>query len=243
MGGGPGAIDASVEGTDTAFGYTAGLNWMPTSQTSVGLGYRSAISHKIKGTISEPAASIPALVNGNDVEASVTLPDIATLSIRQKLTDKAKLLGTVEWTHWSDLQQLDVTCPVTGGPFCKSSTHLANSIPFRWHDGWMFALGGEYDFSKQLKLRSGIAYEISPVQNPQDRTSVVPDQNRLWLSGGGTYDLSNMISVDLAYSHIWGLGGDIDRTQPTAAGPIKLLANVSSSADIISGAIKFKLNP
>jgi len=235
----PASPDASIEGQDTALGFTAGLNWTPSSQTSVGLGYRSAISHNLKGTLSVLGATAD-----NPIEAQLKLPDVVTLSARQGISDKLRVLGTVEWTHWSDLQSLNIVCTGSGNPFCAGGNGQPVplvSLNLGWHDSWMFALGGEYDYSRQLKLRTGIAYEISPIQNPNERTAKLPDQNRVWLSGGASYALNSMIGIDLAYSHIWGLGGGIDRTEPSSAGPVTLIADVSSSVDIISGSVKFKL--
>ena len=231
----PAALDASLEGQDTAAGFTAGVNWTPYAQTSIGLGYRSAISHTLKGSF-----GIPGLTADSPVEAQIKLPSIATLSIRQGVTDKLRLLGTVEWTQWSSLQSLNVVCTGLGQscPFGAGSAPFPSpSLDLNWHDSWMFAFGGEYDLTRQLKLRTGAGYELSPIQNPSERTSRLPDQNRFTLSGGAGYALTDQIALDLAYSHLWGLGGGIDRTQ----NGVRLLAGVNSSVDIISGAVKFKL--
>ena len=224
----PSAPDAQIKGSDTAVGYTLGLNWTPSPQTSIGLGYRSALSHNLKGTLSSPVSS-------TDISAALTLPDIVTLSARQAINEHARMTGTIEWTHWSDLQSLVTIASANGATL--------NTLNLGWHDSWMYALGGEFDMSRQLTLRTGVAYELSPIQNPSERTAKLPDQNRLWLSGGASYALSNMIGLDLAYSHIWGLGGGIDRTEPTPLGKSTLIADVNSSVDIISGSIKFKMNP
>jgi len=233
----PTAKDASIEGQDTAVGFTAGLSWTPSPQTSIGLGYRSSISHDLKGTFAIQGATAD-----NSIDAKLKLPDILTLSVRQSVNPKMRVLGTVEWTHWSDLQSLDVVCTSLGSlcPAIGSAppASVNPSLTLNWHDSWMFALGGEYDYSHQLTLRTGAAYELSPIQNPSERTARLPDQDRLWLSGGATYKLSDMLAFDLAYSHIWGLGGGIDRTE---TGPVHLIADVNSSVDIISGSLKFKL--
>ena len=238
-----GAPDISVTGDDTAVGYTAGLNWNPAPQTSVGLGYRSEISHKLKGTISIPGSPNPAFAAGNPIATDVTLPDMITLSVRQGINDRLRVMGTVEWTHWSDLQKLQVDCPSLGLPFCTNQ--VANVVPLHWVDGWMFALGGEYDVSRQLKLRSGIAYELSPMQDPKNRTTGIPDQNRLSLSGGSTFAINDMISVDLAYSHFWGLGGITDRNKPPTLPLVpffvRIVGDVDESADIVSASLKLKL--
>lgn len=227
----------TLDGNDTAVGYSLGINWNPSPQASIGLGYKSAVTHNLSGTDSISSAPV-----SNAVTARLTLPEIVTLSARQMLTDKARLTGTIEWTGWHRLQQFSANCSVAGPPFCSGAgaTATGSTIPLNWHDSWMFALGGEYDFSRQLTLRTGAAYELSPIQNPDERTPRLPDQNRFWLSGGASYKLNEMIGVDVAYSHIWGLGGGIEVVdalgQPFAA-------DVSSSVDIVSAALKFKLNP
>ena len=40
---------ATLEGDDIGLGFTAGLLWKPNAQTSIGLGYRSAVSQNIEG--------------------------------------------------------------------------------------------------------------------------------------------------------------------------------------------------
>ena len=235
----PGAPDVSVDVDGVGVGFTAGLNWMPTAQTSVGLGYRSQIYHNLKGTISIPSSPNPVLAAGNAVETDVTLPNAVTLSLRQGITDRIRLLGTVEWTQWSVLQKLEVTCPTAGVPFCPPSL-VASSVREGWQDAWMFALGSEYDATRQLKLRVGAAFELSPMQDPTTRTTVIPDQNRLALSGGLTYAFSDAVSVDLAYSHFWGLGGGTERGQPVPPSPIPehISGDVQESGDTVAAAIK-----
>ena len=69
------------------------------------------------------------------------------------------------------------------------------------------------------------------------RTSRVPDNDRIWASLGLTYKVTQTMSVDFAYAHIWVDDGQIDRT----ASGIRLFADVDSSVDIISVALKTKL--
>ncbi len=244
----PDAPDIKVEVDGTGVGFTAGVNWTPTPQTSVGIGYRSQIEHTLKGNVSVPGAPILFAI-GNRVESDVTLPSIATLSLRQGITDKFRLLGTIEWTQWSVFPKIVLTCPDLGLPFCTNPSHLASSVPLNWEDGWMFSLGGEFDATRQLKLRGGIGYELSPIQVPTNRTTLLPDQNRLSLSGGASYALNDGVTVDLAYSHFWGLGGKTDRTDPVIplppAPPVpvpeRVLGTVDESADIVSAALKIRL--
>jgi len=111
-----------------------------------------------------------------------------------------------------------------------------------YEDGWFFSLGGEYQWSSQLLLRTGLAYEISPIRNAQDRGLRIPDNDRIWASVGATYDLSDTMSLDFAYTHIFVDEGKIDRAAaafPDA--PFALEADVEQSVDIISASFKMKL--
>jgi len=230
-----------IQGDDTAFGFTAGVNWTPTPGTHIGLGYRSSIDHTLEGTVSIPGSPVAPADMGPGIKAGVTLPEIVTLSIRQALTPTWTVLGSVEWTHWERVQKLDVVCANTlANPvFCPGGNgQLVRSLALGWHDSWFMSAGLENRFSDKLTLRGGVAYEISPVQNPDERSLRVPDMDRLWLSVGATYKMTEKIAMDFAYTHIFGVGDDqIDRTESG----IRFVGTVDSQVDIISGSLKIKL--
>ena len=230
-----------IHGDDTTFGMTAGINWAPMRGTSIGLGYRSSIDHTLEGMVSIPNSPVGPAAAGNAIKGGITLPEIVTLSLRQMVSEKLTLLGTVEWSGWSRAEKFDVVCVrSTGNPvFCPAGNgQLVRSLHLGWDDGWFFALGGEYAWSDRLTLRSGVAYEISPIQNPDERSLRVPDTDRLWASVGATYKWNDKISFDLAYTHIFGVGdGDIDRTE----GGLRFVGEAEAQIDIISASLKVKL--
>ena len=117
------------------------------------------------------------------------------------MSPAARLLGTVEWINWSRFDVIPVVLGAPFGPLGAGAT-VAN-LDFQWRDGWYFALGGEYDWSRDLTLRVGTAYEISPVDGPTTRPSGVPDSNRWYASMGGSYRWSESISVDFSYHHVF----------------------------------------
>ncbi len=196
---------AQFGGTDWAFGGTAGITIEPRAGTTIGLGYRSQMTHEIEGTFHSAAITGGANVPGT---AKVNLPDIVTLSARQEITPTTRLLGTVEWKNWSVFKELPLEIP--GG------NQLA--VQANWHDGWFFSVGGEYDYSPLLTLRSGIAYEISPVRDPSQRLVQIPDNDRIWLSIGASYKWSDSITLDVGYSHIFIQDGGVSLSPPTFNG-------------------------
>lgn len=229
----PTSPDASFQANDTGVGFTLGFTWHAMPGTQVGLGYRSHIDHTLTGNTSIPAAGL-----ASGVRASITTPESLTLSLRQALTPQLALLASVEWTKWSRLKSLDIVCNNTAALVCPGGPGtLSASLPFNWHDGWFYSAGLEYVMDPRLTLRTGIAWEQSPVQNASERSPRVPDNDRFWLSLGGTAKVNETVSFDFAYTHIWVDDGQIDRT----AGGLRLLADVKSDVDIVSGSIKIKL--
>lgn len=245
-----------VQGDDTAFGFTAGVNFTPTRSTHIGLGYRSSIDTTLEGTTFAPnaqagvfGAGAAAAALGAGIKAGTTLPEIVTLGLRQDINDRLTLLAGVEWTHWSRLEKLDVKCAntVANPVFCNTGNgQTVTSLDFNWHDGWFFSIGGEYKYTDRLTLRTGFAYEISPVRNATERPHAVPDADRIWASIGATYKWSEAMSFDLAYTHIFVDDGPMDRTDilatsPTTTAPFRFIGSSEASVDIISASLKIKL--
>ena len=226
----------AVKGDDTAIGFTAGILVTPAAGTSIGLGYRSNIDHELEGTfhISGGAAK-------NRISADVNLPEIVTLSLRQDLMPNWTLLGSVEWTNWSRVPELEIICKAPGAPACPGAGVPLQTLPLGWDDGWFFSLGLEHQHNDKLTLRGGIAYEISPIQNAEGRTIRVPDSDRFWLSAGASYKYSDTTTVDLSYAHLWAQ--DSKTVQGEGPGGVPLLVgDVEASADIISVGVRSKLD-
>ncbi len=210
---------AELSGHDWGYGFTAGVTLTPTPTTTLGIGYRSRIDQKIDGSIAiSGVGSAPA-------STTLNLPDTVSVGLRQKLTSQWTGLATVEWANWSRIG----TSAVAAGPF-------STSLPFQYQDGWLFSVGAEYMWSPALTLRGGVGFEKSPITDDV-RIPLLPDNDRFWLSAGGTYDWSQRISFDLAYSHLFVKSTPINITA-TSGNPwftgVSYIGNVSSHVDIIS---------
>jgi long-chain fatty acid transport protein len=204
---------STIDGDDFGVGFMAGINYSPVAGTSVGLGFRSSVHHDLEGDttiqVNPTTAALfglaPTIKAPSEVE--IDLPEKVTFSFRQALSPRTRLLGTIDWVNWS---RFDVVPAVLEGPLklepltpaLQPGTSVANFV-FKWQDGWLFALGGEYDWSPNLTLRAGVGYEISPIQSATSRLVQVPDNNHTWLSVGASYKVSMNSSIDFAYSHIF----------------------------------------
>lgn len=234
----------SFEGNGWGFGGTAGVTVEPMTGTTIGVGYRSRISQELSGYIRDES------VGGfsNQAKADLKLPDIITVSLRQVVAPNMRVDATFEWSTWSQFKSLTLEATeagrsaVGGLPVAEGGTIAA--IPTDWSDGYLIAVGGEYDFNPALTARAGFAYEKSPVDSPEKRVVGIPDANRYWLSAGLSWRALSHMTIDFAYSHVFIEDGAFSRdttappSVPTAS--THLTGNVASSLDIVSASLKTK---
>ncbi|SHM17588.1 OmpP1/FadL family transporter [Roseibium suaedae] len=224
----------ALEGDGTGVGLTAGLTFKPFEGTEFGLGYRSTISTSLGGTVAlpVPAGGLPAGTYA--ITTELMTPETVTLSVKQRVMDNLRVLGTFEWTNWSRLKAPKVTLDNFGGA-------TLTSLPFNYNDGYFAALGMEYDFNQQLTLRAGAAYEWSPIST-DIRSARLPDNDRIWVSGGASYAFNDSLSFDFGYTHIFGTDTDlriVPGHQDYSVTKGSLIGTVDSSVDILSASLRY----
>jgi len=224
---------AQVDGDDVGAGFNLGVLLTPWAGTTLGIGYKSAIDHNLSGPLD--VSLFQTQLSSVIAQAGLKLPDQVTASVRSEVAPQWTLLGTVEWTNWSTVQQLAVTTPAG----------LASLLDLQWEDGWFFSGGVEYKWDPKLMLRAGLAYELTPVPD-ETRSPRLPDTNRLWLSGGFTYAITEQLSMDFAYTHIFGENATIEQYPYMPGNALRgsLLADVSNAyVDIVSLGLRYKFGP
>lgn len=201
----PGAL-VTLKADDTSWGWNAGALFTLSPAMRVGISYRSAIKHKLEGTIN---GTLP-------INADVKLPDTFILSVWQQVSDRWEAMGDLSYTRWNSLQTLDIRMSSNGS--------LVSSETFKYENSWRFAWGAAYKASDKAKLKLGIAYDRTPVSDAY-RSPRVPDNNRLWLSLGGQWDAGPVGKFDLGYSYLYVIDPTI------AQGPLQ--GKYDASAHIV----------
>lgn len=228
-----GGLRTNLQGDSTDVGWTVGVNWRPTPSTSIGLGWRSAITHSLEGFFElQGAAPDTAII------ADIDTPDKVTLSFTQDVAAHARVSGTVEWTQWSRAGNQPVFIAANGAPLLAAGRPV--TVDLQWEDGWFFALGGEYDVNQKLTLRAGGAYEISPIQEPSQRLLQLPDADRIWASIGASYKWNETTVLDFAYSHVFVEDETFSRTSANGNPASLGTGTAESSVDILSVGLKSK---
>jgi long-chain fatty acid transport protein len=179
-----------LKGDGYGVGFTAGVTLKPWAGGEISLGYRSSIRHQLDGTLT---LVTPAGANEQLIRANLNLPEIVTLGLKQDLTPQWTVTGTVQWTNWSRLQAPPIVNRVTGAPI--------SGLGLRYRDEWFFAAGVQYNWNQYLSLRAGVAYEKSPITD-ETRGVRVLDSNRLWLSAGVGYKVTEKLAFDVGYSYL-----------------------------------------
>ncbi|OYW97859.1 MAG: hypothetical protein B7Z14_16525 [Bosea sp. 32-68-6] len=180
------APNAILDGDSFDFGYRVGVTLTPREGTTIGIAYRSSIRQTLEGDFSIPGAIIP-------IKANLNLPDSVTFGVSHQINEQLQAHLGVEWTNWSRFRNIPIVSQLNGVP--------VSSLNFQYDDSWYFSAGLEYKWNRDLTLRAGIGYELSPV-NDTNRTVFISDNDRLWLAVGASYQVTDKLKLDLGYSYI-----------------------------------------
>lgn len=180
------APNTILKGDSVDYGFRVGATLTPREGTTIGLAYRSSIRQTLEGTISTVAGVGP-------IKANLNLPDSVVFGVSQVINDQWQAHLGVEWTNWSRFRRIPIVSQISGLPI--------SSLNFVYDDSWYFSGGVEYKYNQALTLRAGIAYELSAV-NDTNRTVFISDNDRLWLSAGASYQVTDKLKLDLGYTYI-----------------------------------------
>ncbi len=214
---------------DWAVGATAGVIWNPMPGTRLGLGYRSRIEVEADGTCTgvgpSAAPGSTGCLNPTSVEAELTLPDQVTASFSQRVGERWRVLGTVEWTNWSLVGKQ--------ANFVDENGDVVDIFPLGYDDGWYFSGGVEYAWRPDTILRAGLGYEISPISD-EARSPSLPDDERIWLSAGFSTKLSERTTIDVGYSHLFIDDAPICETEESTPECAQFEAEATGDIDIVT---------
>jgi long-chain fatty acid transport protein len=198
----------NLDATSTGFGFNFGVIYKPMDKMSVGLSFRSETKLEFKGTatFSDMKALTPYFPGG---DGSTTLPMPMNIFVGASYDVMSDLTVEADFQYigWSAYKELAVTIP-NGPLFPFPPAPISyGSIPLQkagapsvknWNDGYMLRGGAEYKMDAQVTLRGGLILDLTP-QPPSKAEPMLPDADRVDVTLGGSYKLSDNFSVDAAY--------------------------------------------
>ena len=224
-------LESRIKAINTAIGFNVGLEYQITPATHFGASYRSAIVHKFDGdvTLKGNPAVLAAVVTGlgmtgPDGRASfkINTPSIATFGLAHQATKELELYGSAMLVGWSRFRTTRVE---------YSNGFPTTTVDNNWNNSWYVAAGLGYQVTREVKVRTGIAYDWTPtpdnVRNPR-----APNVNRVYAGLGFTYQSDPSWKFDLSYAHCFfqdapiALEGGNNLPRGTLNGNIKIDANI-----------------
>lgn len=188
---------ADIKATSLGYGYNFGAIYNFKELGKLGFSYRSKIDHAAEGAakFTTPAtlASNPAYAD-SDITSDVSLPASASLSYSFPVNKQIEVLADATWTGWSSFDELRIKF--------KNPAKIDSAQPEDWTDVMRYSLGMTYQLDDQIKLRTGIAHDQSPIKNKFLRTPRIADSNKTWFSVGMGYKINQNLNLDLGYTRI-----------------------------------------
>lgn len=160
--------------------------------------------------------------------ATLPIPAHAAIGVGLMPTDKLTIGLDVVWTQWSAYRELRFDFsgnngngdyaevgpqPAPGAPFPAGSFPAnvgtpglvggnSTSVSKRsYQDVLAFRLGAQYKVTDKLTVRGGVVYDQSPVRDGYV-TPETPDNDRVALTTGLSYDVSEKFGIDASYQFI-----------------------------------------
>lgn len=208
---------SDVKGDDWGVGYHLGYMYDMNDKVRLGATYRSKVSHKLRGEaqwktdLPEPVASLykPRLdaagyKASEGASVGITTPESLSLHGRFKVSPQLNTFADVTWTRHSRFDKADLVFENMKTTVNTPAARTANvtQITPNWRNTYRVSLGASYQYSEPLQLRTGVAFDKSPVRSADSRLNTLPDGNRVWFSVGAKYTMNKQHDIDLAYSYV-----------------------------------------
>ena len=205
--------DVDVEGDDNAWGFTFGAMYKPWEHTTFGFAYHSEVEYDLEGKarFTNVRAAQPGPVPGSvaagtfsqqtDADLSITLPEVWDFSVTHELNDRWTVMAGAAMTNWSEFDELRVENDV------REIVEAQN-----YEDSWQYSIGTAYQLNPQWVLRTGLAYDETPIKD-EYRSVRVPSDDRIIFSLGAGWTPTPDLTVDVAYSYIHESDAEISQEE------------------------------
>ncbi len=190
-----------LEGNGFGAGFVAGLFFHPIKSLSFGLSYRSQVKIDYKGeavTSNNDDQLIDVLPYGK-INTPITYPENISIGIAIKPFKYFTFTADYEYVAWDSYDKNEFQ--FSEFTDLESEELLILSSKTGFVNGFSARLGVEFDYSRKTTLRAGFLYDKNSVKDELLSPSF-PNSDKLGISFGGTYNLSQKVSLDAAYQFI-----------------------------------------
>ena len=194
-----------LEADDDGYGWNVGALWQAAPGTRIGASYRSAIDYTLEGDL-------------NVTVGRYTVREHRGVggyhSAGHVLAQPCSGRSTTGWNFWR-MSRTPAGARLTAIPIVATSGATLDTLVLDFDDTMRYSVGLNYRWTDQFTAKVGTALDESPV-NDGNRTVRLPDTDRIWVSLGGTYKVSQAGKLDFGYSHLFTSESQINQTRGNA---------------------------
>ncbi|MDA8165901.1 MAG: porin [Desulfobacteraceae bacterium] len=219
----------TFKGDSLGWGYNLGLLYQFSKEMRAGIAYRSKIEQELKGDArfsGVPSPNPTGQFLDTGITADATLPDSVSLSFWHAFSKEVAAMADVTWTRWETFKEIRIRFDNPAESDAVTTTDWQNS--FRFAAGLTYTPG-------PWAFRAGMMFDETPVPNGAHATPLIPDSDRTWMALGLGYAVSDTVSLNAGYAHLFVKDAEIRRS---ATGEDQLRGGLSgtydSKADIVS---------
>ena len=192
--------EANLNGKASGYGFNAGIYYKVNEKLSLGLDYRSQVNVKILGGTADftVPASLSYLFPNTTFSSSLGLPSTLTLGAGYAVTKNLKLDLDVNYIGWKSYDSLNI--------IFKDHTSELQDIhsPRCYHNTFIIRLGAQYQLGEKWMVRLGCYYDMTAA-NAGYLTPETPDENKLGITAGASFKITNRFHLDASFLYIEGI--------------------------------------
>jgi long-chain fatty acid transport protein len=178
----PAQSTVEIDGDDFEFGFVGGVLVEFSDQTRLSVKYLSETKYNFDGDIKISGGAGGGFAANSDLE--IVFPQMVAVHFYHALNDQFAIVAQADWEDWSAFKEVPLSVS-TGG---------SGAIPRNWNDTYKLGGGIHYRPSKPWLLRTGFAWDSSPVDS-KDRTADMPADRQLRFAAGAQYQWSDRLNV------------------------------------------------
>jgi long-chain fatty acid transport protein len=217
-----------LKGRDWSLGFNAGVMVKPHEDTTVGVHYRSPMSHTLDGRIN--VRGVAGLNESTPGTAPLRLPEVLSMGVAHDLTDRWTVLGEANWFGWNRFEGVRAVR--------STNNTVATNVNYDYSATWSVALGFEYHWDARTTLRGGYEYDETPSAD-KDRSARIPDGDRNMFAAGLSYQITPKVSFDAGALYALIFDEEIDVTRNAGIARVQAERKDSDFA-IVSFGLSYK---
>lgn len=207
------------------------------------MNYQSEMGHRfngdsqLKGRLAQAATPLanPNATFWSDHLSSnnINLPEVVTLSGYHDVNEQLALLGSVVYTGWSSLSNIQLNNVAAFNSTLNRQVLANSSSVLDYRNTWRAAVGANYKINPAWMLRVGGGYDQTPT-NDEHRDVRIPDVDKWALSAGAHYQARPNMGFDLGYTHLFSVRDPIiNNTQTFGTSTYNVNATANASVDLV----------